>query len=822
MLILIVLAFFITINTVSAASVTPNQVANSSTAVKNYVDTNHKLPSSVNVSGNNVNMSNYLGLSTSAILSINKSSNTAITIKSFGKASSPSETFTTGTISKAEYLDMANRVRSYMDKNGRAPNYVTQTSTGKTIRYETMIYMFSQVLNYYNTNKVLPSSITVKSWATITSNSNIIGNTSYGYVEKKVYGNKSSSQTIVLIIGVHPDENGIHTAIANGLTSKSSKLSKRYVLYYVHVTKDASDYSKGRMNGQLLAQKFVVPDVSKENPMLVIDNHENHGADSGYTHYRFLYLISNTTITKTYANKIISQMKTINSKASQLVIYTPPNPTSPEYVTIPIANKGITTLIYETYLYDSAAQKSTDANTLIDALDSFDKSTDTQSPTVTINPAGGIFNTPQTITLTTKDPDSSTTTTYYTTDGSDPKTSSSRTAYSTSITLNSDTTFKFAAVDPANHWSPVYTENYIINPAIPIVTADIAGGAYKTPQTVNLTATCPDGSATIYYTTNGSDPTTSGTVYHDPIQITNTAALLFIAYNSLYDKWGPISGQIYIIDNSSPMAAANLPGGPYNVSKTVVLSAYDDQDPSPTIYYTTDGSDPKTSSTRVKYVSSISITSTTTLKFYAVDEAGNPSDVYTENYIIDKTAPTASAKTKGGTYNRNQTVILTMNEPGKIYYTTDGTTPTASSKLYTGAVTITSTTTLKFIAIDGLGNKSPVYTEKYTIDKTAPQVAATSPKNGAIGYSRTGTISIRFSENIKTSINWSKVYIKNLKTGKTVAVSKWISGNHLYIQMNLRRYAYNWYQVYIPASAVKDSLGNNLAKAYTFKFKTGK
>ena len=800
----------------SAASVTPNQVANSSTSVKNYVDTNHKFPSSVNVSGNNVNMSNYLGLSTSAVLSINKSSNTAITIKSFGKASSPSETFTTGTISKAEYLDMANRVRSYMDKNGRAPNYVTQTSTGKTIRYESMIYMFSQVLNYYNTNKALPSSITVKSWATVTSNSDVIGSTSYGYVEKKIYGNKSSNQTIVLIIGVHPQENGIHTAIYNTITSKSSKLTKRYVLYYIHVTKDANDYSKGRMNGQLLGQQFVVPDVPKEHPMLVLDNHENHYKDSNYDYPRFLYLISNTTITKTYANKIISQMP------SHLVIYSPPTHTSTQYVTEPIKNKGITTIIYETYIDDSTTQKAADANALLNALESLDKSADTQSPTVTINPVGGIFNTPQTIALTTKDPDSSSTTTYYTTDGSDPKTSSSRTTYTTSITLNSDTNLKFTAVDSANHWSPVYTENYIISPVIPIVTANVTGGAYKTPQTVNLTATCPDGSATIYYTTNGSDPTTSGTVYHDPIQITNTAALLFIAYNNLYGNWGPISSQIYIIDNSSPMAAANVPGGPYNVTKTVVLSAYDDQDPNPTIYYTTDGSDPKTSSTRVKYVSSISITSTTTLKFYAVDEAGNPSDVYTENYTLDKTAPTASAKTKGGTYNSDQTVILTMSEPGKIYYTTDGTTPTAASKLYTGAVAVTSTTTLKFIAIDGLGNKSPVYTEKYTIDKATPQVAATSPKNGATGYSRTGTISIRFSENIKTSVNWSKVYIKNLKTGKTVAVSKWISGNHLYIQMNLRRYAYNWYQVYIPASAVKDSLGNNLAKAYTFKFETGK
>lgn len=108
----------------------------------------------MNVSGNQANMSNYLSLSISAILSIGEGSNTTITPKNFGTAYSPSETATARTISKAEYPDMANRVRSYMDKNRRAPTYVTQTSTRSTIRYESAIYMFSQVLSYYNDNKI--------------------------------------------------------------------------------------------------------------------------------------------------------------------------------------------------------------------------------------------------------------------------------------------------------------------------------------------------------------------------------------------------------------------------------------------------------------------------------------------------------------------------------------------------------------------------------------------------------------------------------------------------------------------------------------------
>ena len=108
------------------------------------------------------------------------------------------------------------------------------------------------------------------------------------------------------------------------------------------------------------------------------------------------------------------------------------------------------------------------------------------------------------------------------------------------------------------------------------------------------------------------------------------------------------------------------------------------------------------------------------------------------------------------------------------------------------------------------------------IDVIPPKVTLTYPKNYATGCSRTSTLYLKFSENITTSTYWSKIYIKNLSTGKIVSISKWTSGNTLYIKMSSIKYAYNWYQVYIPASAVKDSAGNNLAAGYTFKFKTGK
>ena len=168
-------------------------------------------------------MPQYLKLSTEAVLNINDGSTASIPIGSYGTPISPSETITSRNFSKAEYLELTTRVKNFMDANGRAPNYAS-TSTGN-IRYESLIYMYSGILNSYRMNGVLPDYITVNPWTTVLS-SDVIGSTSYGYVEKKFFGNQSSPQTIALIIGVHPLENGIHNVILNTLTSKSLDLTK--------------------------------------------------------------------------------------------------------------------------------------------------------------------------------------------------------------------------------------------------------------------------------------------------------------------------------------------------------------------------------------------------------------------------------------------------------------------------------------------------------------------------------------------------------------------------------------------------------------------
>src|SRR5438093_1560645 len=169
---------------------------------------------------------------------------------------------------------------------------------------------------------------------------------------------------------------------------------------------------------------------------------------------------------------------------------------------------------------------------------------------------------------------------------------------------------------------------------------------------------------------------------------------------------------VYSQDSLTPTASASPAGGTYTSAKSVTLAA---SEPA-TIYYTKDGTTPTTSS--AVYSSPISIGTSTTLKFYAKDTAGNTGPVVTQVYTIDTTPPTASASPAGATYTSAQSVTLAASEPATIYYTKDGTTPTTSSINGPSPVTgniINSNKTLKFFAKDTLGNISPTVTQVYTI-----------------------------------------------------------------------------------------------------------
>ena len=289
-----------------------------------------------------------------------------------------------------------------------------------------------------------------------------------------------------------------------------------------------------------------------------------------------------------------------------------------------------------------------------------------------------------------------------------------------------------------------------------------------------------------------------------------------------------IPNYIFIPDTTPPIAQSNLHSGLYNSNLNVKLFGVDNKDPNPVIYYTINGIDPTRNSIDPAKKSLIyhdgvviSKEGTTVLKFIAIDANGNVSPIVTEIFKIDKTAPNATANIKTGLYNTNKLVKLSMSEIGLIYYTTNGTNPTKSSKLYKGSITITSTSTLKFFAVDLAGNQSPIYKMIYTIDKTSPKVKSTTPTVNAKHVSISSAVTIKFTETLYKGSNYSNIYIKDLSTGKIAKATTKISGNNLLIKTEHNLDKNNKYLVYISKGALKDKAGN-IVHNYSLKFTTTK
>jgi hypothetical protein len=87
------------------------------------------------------------------------------------------------------------------------------------------------------------------------------------------------------------------------------------------------------------------------------------------------------------------------------------------------------------------------------------------------------------------------------------------------------------------------------------------------------------------------------------------------------------------VDNTAPdTPEANPPAGDYTGTQSVELTSSDSLSGLENIYYTTDGSDPDSSSTL--YTGPITVAVDTTIKAIAYDNSGNPSTILTAAYGI--------------------------------------------------------------------------------------------------------------------------------------------------------------------------------------------
>src|SRR5271155_2529820 len=268
-----------------------------------------------------------------------------------------------------------------------------------------------------------------------------------------------------------------------------------------------------------------------------------------------------------------------------------------------------------------------------------------------------------------------------------------------------------------------------------VPTLSLASGTYASTQT--LTITDATSGATIYYTTNGTTPTTSSTKYTGPIAVSATETLRAMAVATGLTN-SAVATAAYTI-GSSKVAAPTFsePGGTYGPPQAVALS---DATAGATIYFTTDGTTPTASSPN--YWETIYVGHTQTIKAIAI-AAGSTSTMVTATYTIGASttaAPTFSPA--AGTYTTAQSVTISDSSSGTtIYYTTNGTTPTTSSTKYTGPIAVSATETIDAIAVSTGYTNSAVATAAYTINTATTATPSFSPAGGTYTTSQTVTIS---------------------------------------------------------------------------------
>lgn len=199
-----------------------NQIADAAERVKTFSETNHRLPETVKISSRSVSMPDFLRLAALCTLEIDSGKSSPIELKNVKSPDSPLEKINEGNIDKSEYLDIAKKIKAFIDSNGVAPNYVG-SSRGE-IRFENIIYTYSKILSFYKSDKRLPNYVSVNKWT-----GEIPSNLSY-YLQPTL-NCQSNSNTII----------SHSKSVAKGSNSQYNKASKifnwvrdhiKYSFYY--------------------------------------------------------------------------------------------------------------------------------------------------------------------------------------------------------------------------------------------------------------------------------------------------------------------------------------------------------------------------------------------------------------------------------------------------------------------------------------------------------------------------------------------------------------------------------------------------------------
>ena len=318
--------FGLFMGSVSAASLNLTDAELASSGVKNYTIATSHVPGYVDVSNKNITTSSFLNTLTTYTVELNKNVKTSVTLISVAKPKSPSGS-AKGTLKKSEYVKLASNIKNYITKNKVAPAYASST-LGK-IRYESIVYIYSKIIDYYRINKVLPNTVLV---------SNIKGMDSKGVI----IPTRQSTQdlTVTDVIAPATGVKGATIIVPNTIKNLGNTATNGFwVTYYlISGTTNAYTYMGERyinslaagaidqQNTQLTIPTNILSDnyfimVNADSTGIIKESNENNNVMYSTakvniidaTNYRPVYItsdnINNTLVDNTRINKIVTALQ---------------------------------------------------------------------------------------------------------------------------------------------------------------------------------------------------------------------------------------------------------------------------------------------------------------------------------------------------------------------------------------------------------------------------------------------------------------------------------------------------------------------------------
>ena len=181
------------------------------------------------------------------------------------------------------------------------------------------------------------------------------------------FGNEESDIKIAYLIGMHPLESKAHRGLFDTILDKNDSLNYCYYIYNINVAGELDEETEGRMDGQLLAQEFAAPHIIENDYDFFADIHSNKGLKGPGT-----YKKTNFVFAPGFDDESTNILNVLLEKISELVYYAPEYRTSPPYITLPVVESGIPTIVYETYSYEPMEKTYDLSEKLVEVIDNLE------------------------------------------------------------------------------------------------------------------------------------------------------------------------------------------------------------------------------------------------------------------------------------------------------------------------------------------------------------------------------------------------------------------------------------------------------------------